>query len=329
MRIFLTGGTGFIGGRVAEMLRERGDEVVALSRSPEKEGRLREMGAEIARGDITERESMREPMRAVDAVLHVAAWYRTGALRKDRETAERINVDGTRNVLELMRELEIPKGVYTSTVAVFSDTKGEVVREGYRHEGRHITLYDETKARAQHAVAEPMMEAGLPLVILQPGMVYGPGDTGPMADTFRLWLRRRLPAIPRSTVFCWSHVDDVARIHIDALVRGRPGESYIVTGPAHSMAEAFEIAGEVAGRRPPPIRIPAAVQKGMALGSRLVEWALPLPEQYRSEALRTSAGTTYLGDPGKARGELGWSPRPLREGFGETIPAWMEEVGAG
>ncbi len=90
---------------------------------------------------------------------------------------ERIHVQGTRNVLELMRELDIPRGVYTSTLAVFSDTKGRLVDETYRHNGPWLSLYDRTKWLAHYRVAEPMIRQGLPLVIVQPGLVYGPGDT--------------------------------------------------------------------------------------------------------------------------------------------------------
>ena len=325
MRIFLTGATGFIGGRIAEKLVRRGDEVVALVRSPEKAEPLREMGVRIAEGDITRRDTLREPMRGTHAVLHVAAWFEIGS-RDSREVAERINVDGTRNVLGVMGELGIPRGVYTSTLAVNSDTGGRVVDESYRYDGPHLTVYDETKWRAHHEVAVPMMEDGLPLTILMPGMVYGPGDHSGVHGAFIDWLRGRLPAIPRETAFCWSHVDDVADVHIAALERGEPGESYIVAGPCHTMAEAFEMAGEILGRRPPPIRIPGRVQRGMARVSGVLERLLPIPRNYRAESLRTSAGTTYLGNNGKARRELEYDPRPLRQGLEETLPAWEAEA---
>jgi len=107
-------------------------------------------------------------------VFHMAAWYKVGA--KDKSQAELVNVEGTRNVLEVMKELKIAKGVYTSTLAVFSDTKGRVVDETYRHHGPFLSEYDRTKWKAQVEVAEPMMKAGLPLVIVMPGLVYGPGD---------------------------------------------------------------------------------------------------------------------------------------------------------
>src|SRR5580765_351352 len=103
MKYFITGATGFIGGNIVRQLAEAGHEISALVRSPDKAGELAALGVKLFAGDITDKESMREPMRGVDGVFHVAAWYKIGA--RDKSVAERINVEGTRNVLELMREL--------------------------------------------------------------------------------------------------------------------------------------------------------------------------------------------------------------------------------
>ena len=319
MRYFITGATGFIGGRVARRLAGAGHEVVALVRTPGKAAPLAELGVEIAEGDVTDRESMRAPMTGADGVFHIAAWYKVGA--KDPSPAERINVEGTRNVLTLMRELGIPKGVYTSTIAVFSDTKGCMVDETYRYDGPHISTYDRTKWQAHYEVALPMMADGLPLVVVMPGVVYGPGDTSLIAHTFRQYLRRRLPAIPLNTTYCWAHVDDVAQAHLLAMEKGAPGESYIVAGPPHPMTEVFEIAERLTGLRAPRIRLGPEVMRVMAKASGLFEKVLPLPEAYRSEALRASAGVTYIASNEKARRTLGYAPRPLEAGLPETLEA--------
>ena len=158
MRYFLTGATGFIGGRVARQLREAGHEVVAVVRDPAKAGSLAAQGVVLAQGDVTDKESMRGAMTGVDGVFHIAGWYKIGA--RDKRDGTLINIDGTRNVLELMRELRIPKGVYTSTVAVFSDTHGRMPDESYRYNGPHITEYDRTKWVAHYEVAEPLVKAG-------------------------------------------------------------------------------------------------------------------------------------------------------------------------
>ena len=168
MKYFLTGATGFIGGRVARQLREAGHDVVAVVRDPARARDLADLGIAIPRGDVTDKESMRAPMTGVDGVFHIAGWYRVGV--RDKSDGEKINIQGTRNVLELVRELSIPKAVYTSTLAVNSDTHGWLVDETYRYDGPHLSEYDRTKWAA-HRLAEQFIAAGLPLVIVQPGVI--------------------------------------------------------------------------------------------------------------------------------------------------------------
>ena len=134
MKYFVTGATGFIGGRVARQLLAAGHEVIMLARTPAKAQALVALGVKVHAGDITDKESLRTPMTGVGGIFHIAAWYKVGA--RDTSQAEPINVGGTRNVLEMMQELGIPKGVYTSTLTVFSDTRGQMVDERY-HVHRH------------------------------------------------------------------------------------------------------------------------------------------------------------------------------------------------
>ena len=109
MKYFVTGATGFVGGVLVRKLREQGHDVHASIRSPEKAGDLQTMGVKLFKGDVTDKDSMREAMQGVDGVFHVAGWYKIGV--KDKRDAERVNVQGTRNVLELMQELKISRGV--------------------------------------------------------------------------------------------------------------------------------------------------------------------------------------------------------------------------
>src|SRR2546425_9352230 len=235
---FVTGATGFIGARVARQLVAAGHDVVAIARNPESARDLESIGVDVRRGDITAPDSLRGLMAGVDGVFHIAGWYKIGS--RDLSEGERINVAGTRNVLTAMKELRVPKGVYTSTLAVFSDTHGRLVDETYRHDGKGpwLTEYDRTKWVAHYEVAEPMMREGLPLVIVQPGLNYGPGDTSEVRPTFVRYLRRRLTALPKETAYCWAHVEDTARGHLLAMDKGVAGESYIIAGPRHSLIEA-------------------------------------------------------------------------------------------
>ncbi|MER3523621.1 MAG: epimerase [Ignavibacteria bacterium] len=325
MRLFVTGGTGFIGRRVVRQLRSAGHDVVALVRSSVRGAELEQLGITTVLGDVTDKESMRDAMRGVDGVIHLAAWYRIGS--PDRLTAERANILGTRNVLELMRELSVPKGVYVSSLAVNSHTRGVVVDEHYRYFGPHLSLYDKTKWRAHYEVAEPMMSEGLPLVIVQPGLVYGSDDRSLVGDTLRRYLMGRLPVAPKGTAFCFAHVDDVARGILLALERGRTGENYFLCGPPMSFVAALELCEKITGRKAPRVLIPPAIMKLTSLVVRLVESVVTLPPIYSSEALRVNAGTTYLGSDAKARRELGFTTRPLEEGFREMLFDEMKRLG--
>jgi nucleoside-diphosphate-sugar epimerase len=325
MRYMVTGATGFIGGRLVRQLRGAGHQVAALVRHPEQAGDLRALGVDLHRGDITDRASLPTPMRGADGVFHLAAWYEIGT--RDRARAEAINVDGTRNVLETMRDLGIPKGVYTSSVAVFSDTGGALPDESYRRGGPWLTLYDRTKWQAHYEIAEPLVRAGLPLVIVQPGLVYGPGDRSIVHRMFLTYLRGRLPVAPRGTSYCFGYVDDTARGHVLAMEKGRAGDSYILAGPRHTFASVFDIAERLTGVPAPRWQPPSWILLALAQAMRVAGRVLPLPENYRYESLRVMAGVTYGGDDAKARRELGWSRRGLEDGLRPTLAACMRELG--
>lgn len=326
MRYFVTGATGFIGAEVARQLVARGDEVVALVRSPAKATALAALGVTLAPGDVTERESLRAPMTGVDGVFHIAGWYKIGA--RDWRPGAAINVGGTRNVLETMRDLDIRKGVYTSTVAIFGDTHGQVPDETYRDDGPFLSEYDRTKWQAHYTVAEPMMQAGLPLVIVMPGVVYGPGDTSAIHETLASYVRRKLPVIPRGAAFCWAYVEDIARGHLLAMDRGQVGEEYIIAGEVATMESALEMAQRITGIPAPRMRMAPRMMRATSALVRPVEGLLGLEGTYTAEGLRVAAGVTYLGSNAKAKRELGYDPRPLEQGLPPTL-AWEMERARG
>ena len=321
---FVTGATGFLGGEVARQLIAGGHRVRALVRSPDAASSLAAAGVELHAGDITHPESMRAPMTGVDGVFHIAGWYKVGV--RDRSPAININVNGTRNVLTLMRELGVPKGVYTSTLAVNSDTHGQVVDESYRFTGKFLSVYDETKAQAHH-LAEQLIASGLPLVIVQPGVIYGPGDTSSIRTTLRQYLQRKLPVVPKKTAFCWGYIDDVARGHLLAMERGRPGRNYFLAGPVHTMIEALDIAQSITHIPAPRMRVNLAPVRAIAGVLSTIESVLPAAAQAAVENLRVVGGATYLGSNARAVRELEWRVRPLKDGLTETLRAEMIDLG--
>jgi len=324
MKYFVTGATGFVGGHVARQLIAAGHDVVAVVRTPAKAGDLANLGVVLHQGDVTDKDSMRAPMQGVDGVFHIAGWYKIGV--KDKTPGEKINIEGTRNVLELMKEQDIPRGVYTSTLAVNSDTHGKLVDESYHYTGPHLSEYDRTKWVAHYEVAEPMIAAGLPLTVVMPGLIYGPGDTSSARTTFLQYLQRKLPFIPTVTAYSWAHVDDIARGHILAMEQGKPGESYIIAGPTHTLVEAMKLAQRITGV-PAPREVPPTMIKAAAAVMGVAEKVVPVPDEYSAEFLRISAGVTYIGSNAKARRDLGYNPRSLEVGLTESLQYEMELLG--
>ncbi|NDJ77999.1 MAG: NAD-dependent epimerase/dehydratase family protein [Chloroflexi bacterium] len=325
MKYFITGATGFIGGHVTRQLAAAGHTVLALARTPATAHDLAALGVQVFPGDITDKESLRVPMTGVDGVFHLAGQYKIGV--RDVRGMERANIDGTRNVLEMMRELDVPKGVYTSTVGVFSNTHGQLVDETYHYTGPFTNHYERTKWRAYYEIAEPMIRDGLPLVTVLPGLVYGPGDHSLIHQFLAWYLRGWLWVVPKHSEYCMGHVEDTARGHLLAMDKGIPGESYIIAGQRATLLEMLQLGETVTGIRAPRVQVSPWVLKRLANVVGLAERVIPLPAIMRAETLRTVAGVTYLGDNARAIRELGLTLRPLEEGLVETARHDMQQMG--
>jgi nucleoside-diphosphate-sugar epimerase len=199
------------------------------------------------------------------------------------------------------------------------------VDETYRYSGKHLTEYDRVRAEAHFGVALPMIKAGAPIVVLLPGMVYGPGDTSAMARLVTRAMLGRVVAVSAAASYSWAHVMDVAHAHVLAMQFGRPGEAYIIGGPAHTVRETLIVAAGAAGKKRVPIAIPTWVAKGAAAVVGPVS-AVIRSLRRTAERLRLAAGVTYLGDDSKAREELGFDPRSLAEGMPDAARAMLEEM---
>jgi nucleoside-diphosphate-sugar epimerase len=318
MKVFLTGGTGFIGGEVARRLRARGDEVVALVRDPAKARALADVGCELVTGDVGDTEAIAKGLAGADAAIHGAGVYEVGIPASRRQAMYDANVAGTRNVLSAALDARTPKVVYVSTVAAFGDTKGVVVDESYEHPGRYTSYYDETKHLA-HQEAKRHIAAGLPCVVVQPGAVYGPGDHSVVGDLVRKLLGHRLPALPFPKMGLTAvHRDDVADGVLRALDAGRDGEAYVLGGQVTTLGEIVATAAQVAGRRPPRLVLPAALIRAVAPLGPVAGPLLGYPPNLR-ELVSTSDGVTFWASDAKARAELGYAPRDLATGVADWL----------
>ena len=321
MKVFVTGGTGFIGGHVVRQLRERGDGVVAWVRSPDRAADLQGLGAELRQGDLSDRAALAGAMQGCDAMIHGAAIYEVGIPKSARPAMYEANVTGTRNALGAAADAAVPRVVYVSTIGAFGNTRGRVVDESYDHPGDSFTsYYEETKYEA-HQIAKQLIADGLPCVIVQPGGVYGPNDHSALGKQMLDFLSGRMPLVPFADLgMNMVHVEDVAAGILLALDKGRVGESYVLGDQITTMRDLMETTAEVAGRRPPRGSIPTGMLKAIAPLGPLVGKLMGQPPNMR-ELISSGDGVTFWAKQDKAVAELGFAPRGLKRGLRETFEA--------
>ena len=316
MRAFVTGATGFLGGRLVAKLRERGDDVVALARDMV---RARGLNAELVQGDLSSRDRLADQMRGCDAVFHLAAIYKVGIPASQRPAMYDANVRGTENVLDAAVDAGVARTVYVSTINAFGNTRGAVLDESAgRVDPRYVSYYDETKHLA-HRAAEERIARGAPIVIVQPGAIYGPGDHSELGAQLEQARTGKLRFLALAGVGVNAvHVDDAATGILLACDRGRTGERYVLGGEITTLRHMIETVSRLAGRRPPRLELPA----------RLVRLAIPLgPLVGRvmgtgpnlRELISASNGVTYWATDEKARRELGYAPRGLEDGLRDLV----------
>jgi nucleoside-diphosphate-sugar epimerase len=229
------------------------------------------------------------------------------------------NVEGTRRVLTAARDAGVQKAVYVSTVAVVGDTRGEVADERWSRVTPGFTsAYEQTKVEA-HEVARAIAADGLPLVTVQPGVVYGPGDTSELGGLFDRHLNGKLPLVPFPEMGITPvHRDDVATGVLLALDKGKPGESYVLAGETTTMGELINELAKVTGKKPPRGAAPTWLLKALAPFGRVIGPAMGFPPNMK-ELISSSHGVTFWARSDRAQRELGWSYRPLPEGLATLI----------
>jgi dihydroflavonol-4-reductase len=323
MRALVTGATGKIGNAVARQLAERGDEVVALVRDPGKARGLLPEGIELAMGDVTDPASLRGAAEGIDGAFNCMGLFEQWFA--DPGIFDRVNGEGARNVVAAAREAGAKRVVHTSTFDVFHAPQGGTVSEDKVADYPKDTAYERSKQLAERLVLE---EAGsdIEVVIANPSSVYGPGPwqgTG-IDRAMRDAIRRRLPATPpggMTLVF----VDDVARGHLAAFDRGRPGERYILADGFASMRELISVTVTEAGRGRVPPALPLGVAKAMARSGEAVSRLIKRPPLLGTGQLTFLMWQARASNE-KARTELGVGFTALQEGVARTV-RWMRDTG--
>jgi nucleoside-diphosphate-sugar epimerase len=316
MKALVTGANGFTGSHLVNILQQRGDSVVGLVRKSSNLARLGDRSFELVYGDITDRDALRKAMFGVDTVFHTAAYVELGLV--NAAEMERVNVEGTRAVMEVAQELGVSKVVYCSTIGIYGDTQGKVIDETFnRTQTDFSSAYDSTKYEAQQIV-DRLTAQGLPVVSVMPSGIFGADDPhfGPVLKQFlkgklKLWAGGdRITGI--------VHVDDLANAMILAAEKAKPGEHYIISAGDLKTSEMFEILAKLTaipapGEAPKPlVRLVGNILDPVG---RLLNWQPPLSR----ERVHYVYDRCVRVDATKARKELNWQPRSVTDTLTEIV----------
>jgi dihydroflavonol-4-reductase len=325
MKALVTGATGFVGAAVARALLGGQWQVRVLVRRGSDRRNLQSLDAEVFEGDLTDSSSLERATQGCEGLFHVAADYRLGA--RDPKELYRVNVEGTRNVLNAAQRSGVRRIVYTSSVATIGipadGTPGD--EQSATSLANMIGHYKRSKYLAEEVVREAA-QGGISVVIVSPSTPVGPGDLKP-TPTGQLVLDAaagRMPAYV-DTGLNIVHVDDVAAGHLLAYERGNAGERYILGGQDMSLREILQMIARLEGRSPPRVRLPYAVVLPIAYVAEGFARLSGRSGRITLEGVRMSRKKMFFSSAKAAR-ELGYRWRPPRQAFEDAI-RWYRDNG--
>jgi dihydroflavonol-4-reductase len=314
-RVFLTGGSGFVGGALASRLVERGDEVVGLARSEEAEKALAARGVRPVRGDVLDEDAMAAGMAGCALLYHVAGV--NTMCPADPAALIHANVRGAEAAVRAAARAGVPRVVLTSSAASLGEAAGTVGREDSPHRGSYLSVYERSKHEGELAAFAAARRADVELVSVNPSSVQGPGRAGGTGRIMIAYLNGRLRAFV-DTAISLVDIADCTEAHLLGAERGRPGERYLVSGATLSSKEALEVVSELSGVRHDVKLLPPPVAR--AAGA-LVEGAFRIrgrtPPVCREMVRTLLHGHRY--DGSRAARELGLRYTPVAETFRRTI----------
>ncbi len=315
--VLVTGATGFLGGVLALRLAHDGARVRALARSPQKAAFLREANIEIVEGDILDAEAMQRAAQGCQIVFHVAA-----ALGSDYETQRKVNVGGTRNVLQAAANVGAERFVHVSSISIYGyNYTGDVTEEMPAAPG--ADPYGITKVEG-----ETVVRAGsIPYTIIRPGMIYGPRSVNWTGLLFKVARIRPTPFVGRGLGSTFPiHVDDVVDLMVIAAQHPAAVNQIFncAPDPAPTWREFLGRYSELSGHDrwlPIPPALVTALAWMVMLVSPAYSKGRDMPDQVRF----LQREVTYKMD--KARDLLGWTPRiDLDTGIASCVP-WLRDQG--
>jgi dihydroflavonol-4-reductase len=326
MTTLLTGATGFVGSAVARVLAARGHELRLLARPTSDRRNLAGLDAEIVTGDLTDPASLVRAAAGCRYVVHVAADYRFWV--PNPADMLRANVAGTIAMMRAAQQAGAERIVHCSSVAALGHTAdGSPADEATPvDEAGQISTYKRSKYLAEQAVLDLVRTEKLPVVVVNPAAPVGPRDIKPTptGKMIRDAANGRVPAY-LDTGLNVVHVDDVAEGHALALERGRIGERYILGGENLDLKDLLTLVAQVAGRRPPRIRLRESWVWPVALGMEGFARLTGIPPMVTRDVLKMARWKMFF-TSAKAIAELGYAPRPARLAVQDAV-AWFRAHG--
>ena len=327
-RVAVTGASGFVGSAVVRQLLERGAHVVAVVEPTADLQSLAALDVEHVEADVRDAGAVHRAFRGSRFVMHTAAVYSFWSAFPQIFTE--VNVEGTRNVLAAASATGCERVVYTSTVGTLGlggAAMGVPATEDCTADVAHLYgHYKRSKYVAEHEALRAAAQ-GAPVVLVLPTFPLGPRDRRP-TPTGKVvldYLNGRIPGYV-DTAMNVVHVDDLARGHLLALERGRPGRSYILGGENVSMRVLLDLLSKATGLPAVTRRVPRSLALAAGALSELVEGRmLRRHPSVPLEAARMSA-TMMIFDDSRARSELGYSSRPAADAVGDAA-AWFLQHG--
>jgi dihydroflavonol-4-reductase len=315
----VTGASGFVGSHVARALVERGDRVRVTLRASSSRDALDGLDVEVATAQLGDRAALRRALRGVDRVFHVAG---TTNLRATPAELSRVNVEGTRTVMEEALRAGVERVVHTSSVGAVGPARAHgVVDERAPFPAALGVPYAESKHAAE-TEALRVAARGLDVVIVCPAHVFGRGDLGPTSTgVVRRFLLRRIPAFVPGAINIVD-VADVAAGHLLAEERGAAGERYILGTRNYTWERLFAELERFSGIEGPALELPARVALALAEAGARGPFPAPVsPAEVRAAACWWTCKST------KARRQLGWTTRPHEDTVEDTVRWWEERLG--
>src|SRR3954451_24305088 len=318
MRIFLTGGTGYIGLALARRLVAAGHEVRALVRPTCKVEPLKELGIANFTGDVADRASMREGMSGADWVVHAAATVELGG---PSEPMRQANVQGSENVASLAYKLGVGRFLSVSSIAYFggSPPDGSLADETAPLQTPFPTLYSATKHSGELAIQE-WAKKGLRINTVYPSLVYGPpGKKEGSNAILRGFLRGRFPfLVGADRRMSWIYIDDVVSGMLQVMAKAPPGRGYLLAGDVTTLRGLVNRLCALGGVKPPRLGFPVGLARaGLLLSTPFFRLAGRRPP-FSHDQLNSLERNWAFSDA-RAQAELDWHPRTLDEGLPPTV----------